>query len=1390
MIFIIIFLIIILIIFFIFDNTMGTNYIEDKLLEAEQAFYLLQSSSSLTPSSSLPPYNSLPPSTSVPPYSSLQAPSYSSVQAPSYRSSQAPLYSSIQAPNLIKPPSYSSVQAPSYSSVQAPSYSSVQAPNLIRPPVNINDFVTTSKISSEKQAALIAGSIAFSFILEEIIEKLFAKSVTKVGSMVTTKLGAGFAKSIGTTLSKISIKAFMSAVKSASKATVTALLTAVKMGAKAFTFMSKLTIKIMAELAAKLAIKAGQVAAKMSVVGGAKAAYLALGPVGIAMLAFDLLNLIMDAADVGGYNVLDKWKIVTDAVKQQMEEISKENNIRFPLIIGPFDSLYLQPSPDSSIEAESSTEVSTEISGEEDQPFPTDTSGELSESEKGTLYVYLLTKEIKKQASSDINIKNIVIESLTNEIKNIVSNFFKYLPREQLTSDNINILIKLFFDDRNEFYNKLLSTTNNINESDIISFKIKAEDDLENKIADYVSTKTDEYTEIATTNLCTEYKGVMLDGKCTYTTKEDCNTNFGDYDIDKSWSETDKKCYSINAAISNLCEQNGIKYDKEKGICVITEEMCRMKGGDPKKLSDGTYDCRINDGQNFFEMVFGSTLVRGLKQIFDPNQYEKCRAGYLDDNAYSCRKECDDGYEFGEIKDKAGQTALEIATLGTSTAVILAAKYTCWAKPGQERKYTCDPGYDDRGLTCDAKAVTIGPGITPDIVDRCPEGKVMTAGLCYDKCKDGYKSNGATICHADDSRLSYPQPLWGCDKHYTDRGGEPTCYTVPPFDVLDAGIVPTDCPPGEEYIAGLCYKNCKDGYNSNKTSICMAGSIDDPAIVPVLRKQCQDGYLESDLVCTARAAPADAGIVPIATCKPGWRLVGALCIKEPDDTEYEIRPGDIISYWYKGNDPLSYTVEAKEAIQDNPCSDLQNAIKGVGSCTGTVPKVCSSCESKCGDLVSTTLVPKTCSNDLGTCSGWNSCASKTQNICVGGDCLPVTTGGDCKSTGCGCVRSGSSDRFCNKYGRKCCGPWYNVCSKYCNGACESYSCGEGLRRVGTGTAVTCWEDVKTTCTPIVTEPCGTRSERICTGDDCVGAIATRSLDCTGGNVLTRTATRTCPDGYEFDGVKALCYPKTCRTGYKLVGLTCWRNKPDAILIPESNKMKPEYSCNSNRDLVAGLCYLKCELNYSRQGTLCFADKISYNRDPEYNDNNELDNRCRTGYKRVSPTDITCVKDSYVRPSEGASGCPSDRDHIDALCYKKCPKDLDASGNDLETGYTRRGIECFPPRGPAYAKEKAPCREDTFVPNSGSCWRKEYDRGAGKIPYECKSNRELAAGMCYIPCDTKDTSDIKFHRLEGAPTQCVPERGLAYPKSVLSYVPHTYIKKRAVPYSTPEQYVKK
>jgi hypothetical protein len=275
-------------------------------------------------------------------------------------------------------------------------------------------------------------------------------------------------------------------------------------------------------------------------------------------------------------------------------------------------------------------------------------------------------------------------------------------------------------------------------------------------------------------------------------------------------------------------------------------------------------------------------------------------------------------------------------------------------------------------------------------------------------------------------------------------------------------------------------------------------------------------------------------------------------------------------------------------------------------------------------------------------------------------------------------------------------------------------------------------------------------------------------------------------GYAFDGVKALCYPTACRDGFKLVGLTCWRNKPISMLIPEANKMKPELSCTSNRELAAGLCYLKCDTGYTRQGTVCFANKISYNRDIIENPaNKDLDINCRTGYKRVSPTDITCVKDSYDRKSQGLAGCTSDRDHIDALCYKKCPKDLDASGNDLGTGYSRYGLICYPSRGQSYSRATAPC-SDGFDPISGICWRHSYDRGVGKPPYDCKSNRKLISGLCYEKCEDKSTSDIKYQQLEGAPTQCVPERGLVYPKSVYSYVPPTYGKKRAVEFSTADQ----
>jgi len=88
------------------------------------------------------------------------------------------------------------------------------------------------------------------------------------------------------------------------------------------------------------------------------------------------------------------------------------------------------------------------------------------------------------------------------------------------------------------------------------------------------------------------------------------------------------------------------------------------------------------------------------------------------------------------------------------------------------------------------------------------------------------------------------------------------------------------------------------------------------------------------------------------------------------------------------------------------------------------------------------------------------------DICIGGTCEPVTTGGECKTTGCGCIKGKAIKGSCK-----------TTLPKSFDGGCLLYNmtCPEGQRSDG----VSCWEDVKTTCKPIKTDPCGKRTERTC-----------------------------------------------------------------------------------------------------------------------------------------------------------------------------------------------------------------------------------------------------------------------------------------------------------------------
>jgi hypothetical protein len=155
----------------------------------------------------------------------------------------------------------------------------------------------------------------------------------------------------------------------------------------------------------------------------------------------------------------------------------------------------------------------------------------------------------------------------------------------------------------------------------------------------------------------------------------------------------------------------------------------------------------------------------------------------------------------------------------------------------------------------------------------------------------------------------------------------------------------------------------------------------------------------------------------------------------------------------------------------------------------------------------------------------------------------------------------------------------------------------------------------------------------------------------------------CPPGYRTDKLTCLkeeeckkwydkCKTKdkegNCKAG---ISITC--TGPEII--------EREKKCNSNEEMLNGLCYKKCKNGYDSYGTICYSKTESYTR---------------TTYDR-----------NGTKPE-----CPNDHTKINGICYKKCPE-----GYDMEK--------------PGICIQKCPI--DT-IDNRTSCTRTGYKRSGGKL----------------------------------------------------------------------------
>lgn len=317
--------------------------------------------------------------------------------------------------------------------------------------------------------------------------------------------------------------------------------------------------------------------------------------------------------------------------------------------------------------------------------------------------------------------------------------------------------------------------------------------------------------------VCTNSKGkIASNGQCTYKDKTSCESTYTwpikSDETYAEYKEADGICVSASGILRGLCEEAGVGYDTNTGRCKIDENYCKKKGADwgyNEKIKEN--DCYTNTGQDIAELLFGTTIVRGLKQIFDPAQYEKCKSDESDDGAYGCIK-CPEGSEGN------GQLCYPKCKIGYHPFGC------CVCTPD------CPQGYVDDGATCRKVSCNDNEEHNGALCyPKCKEGYGGAGPVCWEKCKPGYVDDGAFCRNPLDTygRGAGRVPDVTCDSGFSQKGvgAASWCDNGPRGDFwnLQTQASKVSCNADEEINGGLCYPKCKDGYTADGCCICRKG---------------------------------------------------------------------------------------------------------------------------------------------------------------------------------------------------------------------------------------------------------------------------------------------------------------------------------------------------------------------------------------------------------------------------------------------------------------------------------------------------------------------------------------------------------------------------------------
>ena len=369
--------------------------------------------------------------------------------------------------------------------------------------------------------------------------------------------------------------------------------------------LHKLGRKMLSQAAAKAGAAAakagGKIAAKSAVLGST-------GPVGWAaqagMLVFDVVSLALDASDAGGYlkagskkMYIDMKKDIDKEDKKGIEDFHKQlvekRKAELQLIINKLKATLSDSDKESYIKMKTELEYN------------------INDLNKKTTY----HPEIYGPFDNIPDIYDIINEKAKAELDRLADSKMVELSKDP-------IFIKLL---KNEDWTGIDAFTGP-------KMKVYQESIDENKIRETIFS-----------NECNKKNGKLVkdahnDNQCSFKDKNTCETYTWPFKDDDGQEYVEYKddiyggaCVKQSGLMRSVCDDNKLPYDSKTGICYIDEYYCKKKGMDWNWNFDiQQYDCMTNDGQKFAEMILGETVVKGLKQVFDPEQYEKCKNDEID----------------------------------------------------------------------------------------------------------------------------------------------------------------------------------------------------------------------------------------------------------------------------------------------------------------------------------------------------------------------------------------------------------------------------------------------------------------------------------------------------------------------------------------------------------------------------------------------------------------------------------------------------------------------------------------------------------------------------------------------------------------------------------------